>query len=84
MVRLLLSFHHPRGTDAREQFAHEHQLPYDLFIPNWQIFGKAAGPIRNREVAEGAVVFWDGKSHESKPMIALLHKLYVPFEIVKY
>lgn len=39
---------------------------------NWYKYGKAAGPIRNREMAEyadAAVVIWDGVSNGSRNMI---------------
>ncbi len=79
---------HARGADSLgEQFAREYELPYDLFIANWDKYGRAAGPIRNREMAEvadGAVIFWDGESRGTRSMIALLHKFKVPFEVVRY
>jgi predicted Rossmann fold nucleotide-binding protein DprA/Smf involved in DNA uptake len=36
-----------------------------VYLPDWQRFGKAAGPIRNRKIvmcADVVVAFWDGRS----------------------
>jgi hypothetical protein len=44
---------------------------------NWAKNGKAAGPIRNRQMAEYAdlaIVFWDGKSAGTKNMIMEMSK----------
>jgi hypothetical protein len=48
---------------------------------NWAQDGKAAGPIRNRKMAEYAdmaIVFWDGKSAGTKNMIKEMSKLGKP------
>ena len=53
-----------------------------VFPAHWHTHGKAAGPIRNRQMAENAdvlVAFWDGKSRGTRSMIteALNHGLEV-------
>ena len=48
------------------------------FRPQWKKHGRAAGPIRNKEMAEYAdagIVFWDGQSKGSENMIEELNKL---------
>jgi hypothetical protein len=57
------------------------------FPADWDKHGKAAGPIRNRQMAEYAdecIVFWDGKSRGTKSMIdeAMARKLRLT--IVEY
>lgn len=51
--------------------------------PNqWNTLGKAAGCIRNREMAEladAAVIVWDGKSKGTKNMIAEMNRLQKPY-----
>jgi hypothetical protein len=37
-----------------ECWAEENKVPVKRFPPNWDLYGKAAGPIRNREMAEYA------------------------------
>lgn len=62
-----------RGVDAMgEQYAEERGWNVRLFVPDWKMRGKAAGPIRNREMAEYAdmlIAFWDGRSPGTANMI---------------
>lgn len=42
-----------RGADfIAEQFAQEHKWKIERFLPDWQKYGKAAGPIRNNLMLE--------------------------------
>jgi len=62
-----------RGVDAMgETYAKDQGLPLSLFPADWRAHGKAAGPIRNREMAayaEALVAIWDGESRGTKNMI---------------
>lgn len=65
-----------RGVDAAgEQYAEEYNITVTHFPANWDKHGKAAGPIRNKEMAEyvspngGLILFWDGKSKGSANML---------------
>lgn len=68
-----------KGADALgEQWALENSVPIKQFKPDWIKYGKAAGPIRNRGMAESAdalIVLWDGKSSGTKNMIETARKL---------
>jgi len=72
-----------KGADLLgERFAVENNIPIKKFPANWSKFGKSAGFLRNKEMAEYAdtlIVFWDGKSKGTKHMIDLGHtnKLHV-------
>jgi hypothetical protein len=63
-----------RGVDKLgERYAKEHNIPFKPFPADWETYGKAAGPIRNREMAEYAkegrlILIWDGKSKGSADM----------------
>ena len=76
------------GADSLgEQFAMEYQLQCRFFPAQWKKYGRAAGPMRNRQMAQaadGAVVFWDGKSKGTRSMIGYLRQMGVPFEVVQY
>jgi hypothetical protein len=53
-------------------WAEFNNIPVKHFPADWKTHGKAAGPIRNKQMAEYAdtcIVFWDGKSKGSKNMI---------------
>jgi hypothetical protein len=57
-----------------EQFARFMGYPIKQFPASWDEFGKAAGYIRNKEMAEYAdalIAFWDGESKGTKHMIDL-------------
>jgi hypothetical protein len=54
------------------------------FPADWDLHGKAAGPIRNREMAEYAdelLALWDGKSRGTKNMIEEMIKAGKPVHI---
>lgn len=55
----------PTGTDpCGEEFAKVNNIPLKIFPANWGFNGRAAGPIRNRQMAEYAdalIIFPGGK-----------------------
>ncbi len=77
-----------KGVDAfGERFAEENNIPVVGFPAQWKLYGRAAGPKRNEEMAKYAdacIVIWDGKSKGSKSMIknAKKHNLVVFQKIV--
>ena len=81
-----------RGADALgERYAREHGIPVVRFPADWQAYGKAAGPIRNRKMAEYAsegegilVAFWDGKSRGTASMIRLAEKYGLQIKTITY
>lgn len=74
------------GIDScGEQYAKECKILLALFPAEWNTHGKAAGPIRNKKMADYAdylVAFWDGKSKGTKNMINEMNKLKKPVIIV--
>ncbi len=61
------------GVDsAGEAYARHNKLDLRVFMADWNAHGKAAGPIRNEEMAKNAdalIAFWDGSSRGTKNMI---------------
>jgi predicted Rossmann fold nucleotide-binding protein DprA/Smf involved in DNA uptake len=54
------------------QYSQENNLPLAEFHADWNQYKKAAGPIRNREMANYAdalIAIWDGESRGTKNMI---------------
>lgn len=54
------------------RWAYERDISVAKFPADWNTHGKAAGPIRNREMAkygEALVAIWDGKSRGTKNMV---------------
>ena len=62
-----------RGVDSLgESLALQYGVPCKVFPANWSLHGKAAGPIRNEEMARYAqalVAVWDGQSRGTRDMI---------------
>lgn len=59
-----------------ERYAREHGYSVKRFPAKWSRYGRAAGPIRNREMAEYAaeeegflIAFWDGMSPGTGSMV---------------
>lgn len=73
---------HAEGADKLgEKFAEEKGYPLTIFRANWDKYGRAAGPIRNEEMAKYAthcIIFWDGKSPGTRNMnhLASAYDLY--------
>lgn len=58
-----------------------------IFNADWEKYGKTAGPIRNKQMAEYSthlVLFWDGKSKGSKNMLDTAKELGLNIRIVNY
>ena len=76
------------GADSLgEQFAKEHGLSCELHPADWNKHGRAAGPIRNAQMAEisdALIAFWDGKSRGTKSMIELAKQKWLRVSIVRY
>lgn len=67
-----------KGADQLgEKFALCNAFPIEHHFPQWQRFGKAAGPIRNQKMAElcdVVICFWDGKSKGTASLIRYAKK----------
>jgi len=68
-----------KGVDALgEQYAMNMNLTLHIYEADWERHGRAAGPLRNRKMAENAdalIAIWDGKSRGTKNMIETATKL---------
>jgi hypothetical protein len=77
-----------RGADQLAiQFARSNGVKLYEFPALWDIHGKSAGFIRNKEmgrIADGLVAFWDGKSRGTQHMIDFMLGLNKPVHVVKY
>lgn len=71
------------GLDFAAAFGYE----VELFPPDWDKHGKAAGPIRNKEMVEYAdalIAFWDGKSRGTKDVIDQATKAGLKVRVKRY
>jgi len=71
-----------RGVDTlAERFCKLHNYPIKVFNADWVTYGKRAGYLRNKQMAEYAadgngmlIAFWDGESKGTKMMVDLAMK----------
>lgn len=77
-----------RGADILgERYANENGIAIKRFPANWNLHGKAAGHIRNQEMAEYAdclIAFWDGKSKGTSSMIKYAKDKNLDVHIITY
>lgn len=77
-----------RGADRLgEKYAKEMGFHVAYFLADWERYGKAAGYIRNKEMAQNAdalVAFWDGESRGTKSMIDLAKEYDLAVRVLKF
>jgi len=77
-----------KGADALgEKLAVLIEKPVKKFPADWIRYGKGAGHIRNRQMANYAdtlIAFWDGKSTGTKNMIDEATELELDVIVVRY
>ena len=76
--RVIIVSGHARGADSLgERVANEFRLPFELHPAKWRLLGKAAGMVRNAEMAkcsDALIAFWDGESRGTRHMINFARK----------
>ncbi len=77
-----------RGADLLgAEWAAQHAVPIQHFPAYWDTYGKAAGYIRNAEMAEYGdmlIAFWDGKSKGTMNMIKAMKLHKKPYYVYSY
>ena len=74
-----------KGADKLgERYAHANRMKCIYYYPDWEKYGKSAGPRRNLEMVKRAdyvICFWDGKSRGTKSTVDFAGKLKKPLRI---
>lgn len=74
-----------RGADELgERYARENGYKIEIYAADWDKYGKAAGSMRNKKMAEAAdyiICFWDGKSRGTRSMIECAEELGKPLRV---
>lgn len=74
-----------KGADVLgERYAIENGFKLEKHIADWQKYGRAAGPKRNKQMAllaDYVICFWDGKSEGTKSMIKYTLQFHKPIRI---
>ena len=77
-----------RGADTLgERYARERGYAVEQYPADWQREGKAAGFIRNAQmasVADALIAFWDGQSRGTAHMIELARKHELQVRVVPF
>jgi len=77
-----------KGADKMgEEYAKAKGYQIKRFPANWNKYGKSAGYLRNKEMAEyadSAIIFWDGSSKGTKHMIDLAKDKGLKVNIILY
>ena len=73
------------GADTLgERYAAENNIKVEKHPANWDKYGKRAGPVRNKEMAQISdylICFWDGKSTGTSSMIRYARIFGLPTRI---
>lgn len=76
------------GADALgERYAKEKGYTIKRFPADWNRYGRKAGPLRNKQMADYAdavIIFWDGSSRGTKNMLEIAREQGLKIGIYKY
>ena len=79
---------HCQGPDLMgEEYARQRGYAVEVHPADWQRYGLAAGPKRNKEMAAAAhalIAIWDGKSRGTKNMIEEARAAGLPVRVYRY
>lgn len=77
-----------KGADKLgERYAKENGHALEQYPADWNSFGKAAGYLRNKQMAQAAthcIVFWDGVSKGAHHMWQIANEKQLPRWLIKY
>ena len=86
----LISGHAPGADTLGERYAREHKIKLRVFQARWDLYGKAAGVLRNQQMMEYAlrrsaiaVFFWDGSSRGTRDAIRRALKAGIDTRIIR-
>lgn len=86
-IQIVSGAHYKGGDKLGMQYAYEKGYSLIKFPAEWNKFGKAAGPIRNKEMAifgDALIAFWDGKSRGTKNMMQLAKQNGLRIKVVLF
>lgn len=76
------------GVDALgERYAQEMDIPLKVYKADWERYGKAAGPMRNKKMAEAAdavIAIWDGESRGTFNMMQTATKMGLAVHLCRW
>jgi hypothetical protein len=89
--------HHPRfiihggarGADSlASEWAAYYDVPQRIFLPDWELYGKRAGILRNNQMLDTnpdlVLAFWDGESKGTAHTIKEARKRGIQTKVVRH
>lgn len=77
-----------KGADfLAARWAKENHIKLTEYIPDWEKYGKRAGPIRNEDIvknSDAVLAFWDGKSKGTGNSLSIAKRLKKPTIIIYF
>lgn len=76
-----------KGIDAAAGRYFSGWKPISVVHANWELYGKCAGPIRNKTMAamgNSLLAIWDGKSKGTANMIKCARDAGIPVHVYRY
>lgn len=75
-----------RGADTlAERYAREHNLKMIIYLSEWNRYGRAAGPIKNKLIindGDATITFWDQEDRGTNHAISLTRNAGKKLKIV--
>jgi hypothetical protein len=75
-----------KGIDRSAMYwATINKIPFKVFYPNYELYGKIAPLVRNEKMAaygNELLAIWDGKSRGTIHTVECFRKLYKPFKLI--
>lgn len=76
------------GVDScAAEYAKQKSLKLTEFLPQYELYGRAAPIVRNKQIVEYAdqiLVFWDGSSKGTQSVIQYAKKIEKPMKVILF
>ena len=85
-IALIVSGGATGADQLARRYATEHNIPIREHLPDWQKYGRSAGPRRNRLIVQDSdviIAFWDGKSRGTKSTIDIARQNATEVRVVR-
>lgn len=77
-----------KGADSfGEKWAKENNIDVKIFLPDWNLYGKSAGFVRNKDIilgSERVLSCWDKKSEGTLHSINVANLHQIPCEVIYF
>jgi len=85
-IKLIISNSAIGADKLAEQYPKEYNIETKIYLPDWNKYGKKAGPIRNELIIKDCdivIAFWDGESRRTLSSINIAKTLNKKLKLIK-